>query len=305
MAEGGNQFSIQDGSDADIAFSCTPCSEEGTREEAIKYCLECDEYLCTTCTKYHLKMKISRDHKLVEKEKGKHEQKIAKTTAKIKCRQHPDRDIEMYCGTHDMVYCLMCIATEHRSCGDVTSLTDAAGSDFQQIEADRLQEEYESLKEVLRISEKKKKENLVSVEETRKTIEKRLQEIEEALVEHIKMISQQDKTSLNETYCKVKDELESDITKLNRRLSEMERVRGQFQATTEVNKENRFVQLKLCQQIMKDAKTLHAKFESNGKVSIDFEENTSVTGQLIEVKSLGKLNEARINKKRNKTPKRD
>ncbi|XP_053399995.1 uncharacterized protein LOC123559142 [Mercenaria mercenaria] len=298
MAEGGNQPSIHDGSDADITFACTPCSEEGSREEAVKYCPECDEYLCSTCSKCHLKMKISRDHKLVEKEKGKHESKITKATAKIKCREHPDRDIEMYCGTHDMVYCLMCIATEHRSCGDVTCLTDAAGSSFQQNEADRLQEEYESIKEVLTVSERKKKENLILLEEKRNTIEKRLQEIEEDLVEHIKMLSKQDKTNLNKTYYKVKEELESDITKLNRKISEMGKVRGQFQATTEVNQENRFVQFKLYQQSMNDAKNLHAQFEPNGQVSIDFEEITSVTGQLMEVKCLGKINAARINKKR-------
>ncbi|XP_053399993.1 E3 ubiquitin-protein ligase TRIM71-like [Mercenaria mercenaria] len=298
MAEGGNQPSIQDGSDADIAFACTPCSEEGSREEAVKYCPECDEYLCSTCSRCHLKMKATRDHKLVEKEKGKHESKIAKSTAKIKCRQHPDRDIEMYCGTHDMVYCLMCIATEHRSCGAVTSLTDAAGSNFHQNDANCLQEEYVSTKEVLTVSEKEKKENLNSLEEKRNTIEKRLQEIEEALIEHIKMLSQQDKTNLSEIYFKVKDKLESDITMLNSRLSEMEKVKGQLHATTEVNQENRFVQFKLCQQIINDAKNLHAQFEYDGKVSIDFTENIRVTGPLMEVDSLGKINETGICKKR-------
>ncbi|XP_045205210.2 E3 ubiquitin-protein ligase TRIM33-like [Mercenaria mercenaria] len=168
MAERGKQSSIQDGSDADIAFTCTPCNELGSREEAVKYCPECDEFLCTTCTKYHLKMKATRDHKLVDREEGKHESKTAKATLRIKCQQHPDRDIEMYCGTHDMVYCLMCIATEHRTCSDVTSLTDAAGLKFQQNEITRMQKESESIKELLKDTEKKKQQNVTLVEEKKK-----------------------------------------------------------------------------------------------------------------------------------------
>ncbi|XP_053399996.1 E3 ubiquitin-protein ligase TRIM33-like [Mercenaria mercenaria] len=218
MAEGRNQTSIQDGSDADIAFACTPCSADGTREEAIKYCSECDEYLCTTCTKYHHKMKASRDHKLVDTEEGRQELLDVKTTAKIKCRQPQDRDIEMFCGTHDMVYCLMCIATDHRSFCDVTSLKDASRTNFQHEDIERLKDESESLKERLVASEKKKQENIVFVEEKRNNIQKRVTEVEDGMIQHIKTLSKQANCTLNETYTIVKSDLESYIAKLRRRI---------------------------------------------------------------------------------------
>ncbi|XP_053392531.1 uncharacterized protein LOC123563860 [Mercenaria mercenaria] len=298
MAEGGDQLSIQDGSDAYIAFTCTPCSEEGTSEEAFKYCPECDEYLCTTCTKYHRKMKTTRDHKLVDREEGKDKSKVTTVTTKIKCRQHPDREIEMYCGAHDMVYCLMCIATEHRTCRDVTSLTDAAVSDFQQNEIDRLQEESKSINELLLNVEKTKQENVVLLKEKRKQIQRRVQEIEDNLIEHIKTLSEQANAALEETYSKVKDELESDIAVVNRRRSEVEKVNEQLHSKTEVNQEQRFVKAKLCQQIINDAKNLHAKIESGGQVSVEFEESSNVKEQFLEVKSLGKIEQFRISRKR-------
>lgn len=90
--------------------SCTPCWVDGTRNEAIKYCPECREFLCETCIRYHRRMSATREHKLMDK----NEIRQADTTDMVKCEYHPDRDVEMYCGTHDMVYCLKCIANNHR-----------------------------------------------------------------------------------------------------------------------------------------------------------------------------------------------
>ncbi|XP_053392533.1 uncharacterized protein LOC123563859 isoform X1 [Mercenaria mercenaria] len=298
MAEGEDHLSIQDGSDAYVVFTCTPCSEEGTSEEAVKYCPECDEYLCTTCTKYHRKVKTSRDHKLVDREEGKHKPKVTMITKKIKCRHHPDREIEMYCGAHDMVYCLMCIATDHRTCTDVTSLTDAAGSDIQHNEIDRLQGESETIKELLVSMEKTKQENVVLLKEKRKQIQRRIQEIEDGMIEHIKTLSKQANVALDETCAKVNADLETYIVLVDRRKSEVEKVNEQLQSKTEVNQEQLFVKVKLCQHIINEAKDVYAKLESRGQVSVEFEESTNVKEQFLEVKSLGKMQQSCVNRKR-------
>ncbi|XP_053376134.1 transcription intermediary factor 1-alpha-like isoform X2 [Mercenaria mercenaria] len=110
-SERGDLTSVKDGSDADFDIVCTPCWEDSIREEAVKYCPECQEYLCKTCTRHHGRQKITRSHKLLDRNAAKQASAVSMTT---KCHYHPDRDIEMYCGTHDMVCCLKCIATEHR-----------------------------------------------------------------------------------------------------------------------------------------------------------------------------------------------
>jgi hypothetical protein len=110
MAEGSNFQSLKDGSDADFEFTCTPCSKDNIREEADKYCPECHEYLCKTCTRCHGRFNATQQHTLLDKSDAKR----GAVVSRIKCLFHPDREIEMYCLTHDMVYCLLCIATEHR-----------------------------------------------------------------------------------------------------------------------------------------------------------------------------------------------
>jgi hypothetical protein len=102
--------SFTDGSGACDENCCTPCGEDNINEEAVKYCPECDEYLCTRCTRQHTRRNATKSHNLVDKKDAKHSLAVAKT----KCLYHPDRDIEMICRTHDMVYCTMCIATDHR-----------------------------------------------------------------------------------------------------------------------------------------------------------------------------------------------
>ncbi|XP_045212888.2 uncharacterized protein LOC123563856 [Mercenaria mercenaria] len=204
----------------------------------------------------------------------------------------------MYCGTHDMVYCLKCIATKHRSCSDVTNLTDAAGSSFRQNEIARLQKESKSMKELLADIEKAKQEHVVLLKEKRDQIQRRVQEIQVSMIEHIKTLSKQANVSLDETYAKGKDKLESDIAVVNRRRSEVEKINEQLQSKTQVNQEQQFVKVKLCQQITDDAKHLHAEFESGGQVSVEFEENSNVMEQFLEVKSLGKIEQFRVNRKR-------
>ena len=118
MAEGG-EFSISvRGSDACFEYACTPCADEGDNQEAQKYCLECKEYLCATCVKHHQKFSATKKHTLQDKDvKSSNTDSQSTATADdqmFKCLSHPDRDIEMFCGTHEMVYCSLCIAKDHR-----------------------------------------------------------------------------------------------------------------------------------------------------------------------------------------------
>ena len=118
MADGGESSISVQGSDPCFEYTCTPCADVGDNQEALKYCLECKEYLCATCIKYHQKVSATKNHTLHNKDFESTEQSsINNTTANdklFKCLFHPDRDIEMFCGAHEMVYCSLCIAKDHR-----------------------------------------------------------------------------------------------------------------------------------------------------------------------------------------------
>lgn len=49
----------------DLKF-CDPCSEAYKEEVAVKYCEQCDEFYCTSCTKMHGAQKATKKHSLVD-----------------------------------------------------------------------------------------------------------------------------------------------------------------------------------------------------------------------------------------------
>lgn len=44
---------------------CEPCIENDERNDAVKHCNECDEYLCFDCVKTHKKMKATQHHRTI------------------------------------------------------------------------------------------------------------------------------------------------------------------------------------------------------------------------------------------------
>ena len=69
MAVDGRKFkdTFSHGSDDYHDFSCSPCTKDGRNVAPIKYCVECDENLYTTCMKHHNKFAVMRGHQLLDK----------------------------------------------------------------------------------------------------------------------------------------------------------------------------------------------------------------------------------------------
>ncbi|XP_060589705.1 transcription intermediary factor 1-beta-like [Ruditapes philippinarum] len=118
MAEGGEYSSPVLGSDMIFEYTCTPCAEDGIIQESLKYCPECKEFLCETCVNHHKKVSATKKHKLQDNDFQRCEKGSVNNTSDeenmFKCLYHPDRDIEMYCGDHEMVFCALCVAKNHR-----------------------------------------------------------------------------------------------------------------------------------------------------------------------------------------------
>ncbi|XP_053388204.1 uncharacterized protein LOC128551382 [Mercenaria mercenaria] len=286
MAEGGGFTSIRDGSDADFEIICTPCGEDNIREEAVKFCVECNQYLCTTCVRYHRRIAASKSHKLLDT----HDAKNASVAAIVtKCRYHPDRDIEMYCGTHDMVYCLKCIATEHRACESVKNIEDVTTPFVQQNEIQGLQDEAKAIHEQLIAANKKKQKNVGSFEEQRNEILRNIQDIERNIIDHIGKLKREAVESLNKRYSEINREMESEITLTANTITDVDKLTSMLQSVSNMDARQQFVQVKLIQRTVKDAKKLFEESESQGTRVARFTENADVKTVLMTATELGRL----------------
>lgn len=104
---------------------CTPCSREHKDVEAMNFCTDCNENLCSSCTAQHRKFQILKTHKVVvvheapEKEEPvQQKQKLSET-----CESHANKLIDLYCMGHDEIGCSACIAINHKECQEVVHIT--------------------------------------------------------------------------------------------------------------------------------------------------------------------------------------
>ncbi|XP_060579462.1 uncharacterized protein LOC132736364 [Ruditapes philippinarum] len=184
---------------------------------------------------------MSRSHKLLDKNEAKQKSHFAVTA---KCLYHPDRDIEMYCKEHDMVYCLKCIATDHRSCKGVSGLDDLSVSTDQKRETERLKADIINTQERLENTDKKTKTNLKSIEEQRNDVISQIEGIVRGLVEHIQKLERKALEGLDAEYSLVKGELKTNMSKISKAKKEIEQVGSKLQDLDSMDKIQQFVQTK-------------------------------------------------------------
>jgi len=103
-----------------ISNLCQPCCIEGIQSPAVKYCLDCEELLCSPCLDVHGKFKATRNHRIVDKsleatvdllENVEENDEVTEY-----CSEHPTKMVEYECVSHEKLICGHCIVKEHRSC---------------------------------------------------------------------------------------------------------------------------------------------------------------------------------------------
>ncbi|XP_045172409.2 uncharacterized protein LOC123534301 [Mercenaria mercenaria] len=287
MANGGDLTSIKNGSDVDFYIACTPCGEDNIRVEADKYCVECQEYMCTTCTRHHGRPKATRSHKLLDKDAVKQGSVVATTT---KCLYHSDRDIEMYCEAHDMVYCAKCIATEHRACSGVTNIEEIETTSVQQKELERLQNDTRNVQERLALNDKNTQKNIDRIEEQRDGIITKVEGVEKSLIEHIRKLKREAMNTVNKDYTSVKEEMKSDITLIANMKVEIENASSQLRTFSSMDAGQKFVQMKLIQQTVNDAVKVVEDSEAKGSKTLCFTENGDLKTSIMTATFLGHVN---------------
>ncbi|XP_060599640.1 uncharacterized protein LOC132753213 [Ruditapes philippinarum] len=289
MAEGSSFPSFTDGSDVCAENSCTPCGEGNINEEAVKYCHECEEYLCTRCTSQHTWQKATKTHKLVDKKDAKHSLAVVKT----KCLYHPDRDIEMFCRKHDMVYCAMCIATDHRVCEQVDKIESKLTSSVNQTEINHISGEIATAKETLISATEKQKHNLASLEEERINIDRTLDDIEEKMIHHIRKLKQEAKQSVTKKYDMMKLGLESEISTSSNMIESLKEGLQHLKSIDSLNPEQQFIHIKLTKKTITNARELNTQTDSKGICSISFTANNALAEFVSSVDSFGLVQEGK------------
>ncbi|XP_076804243.1 transcription intermediary factor 1-alpha-like isoform X1 [Clavelina lepadiformis] len=95
---------------ADEKF-CTSCEEKSL---AVRFCQECDDYLCEDCLTAHKRVKLTKDHTLQLITGVTINEKSEETTLKQYCRKHVKEQIKLFCETCSVLTCRDCQLEFHR-----------------------------------------------------------------------------------------------------------------------------------------------------------------------------------------------
>ncbi|XP_052818264.1 tripartite motif-containing protein 45-like [Mya arenaria] len=194
---------------ADATVFCQPCGEGGKRAVAQGFCQTCEEYMCAPCVEYHRRLKMSRNHILLSKDKMPSFYQSTKKSAIADteyCNNHPMEMIKFYCPTHGALGCDDCVVLDHRSC-KVDYIADVAkefvtGKEFRELEPsikrveDLLSAFISNVKEIFGDVKNQSKVEIDKLRKFRAEINTYLDRREKELLDNIEKIKTEDENVL-------------------------------------------------------------------------------------------------------------
>ena len=287
MASVDGSKSVQASSDEGHEFECDPCKYDDDRKEAVSFCMQCGEYLCSTCCTTHKKLSMSRNHQVVSgstmPRKGTAN---AVENAAVKCSCNC-KNVTIYCKEHNDIMCDDCQRLKHRACK--TMSIDQASKQVKLPRKEDTLNNVNKLKETvesLKINRNKDNETLeIKSSECRRKIKDFSQELREK-------IAKLEKAALDEVAdyeTKHRKEIEQHIDTCTTAITKLE-IDYQLLESTPATEDNllfiRNLQLKKTMEHVEQA--LEDMEREVTKPCIYFEGDTSILRS--DVKSLGNVN---------------
>lgn len=140
--------------------------------DASKYCIECRENLCDTCSLHHNRQKLSKSHQVVLYGSQVKEELVKKFVTQFChfCDQHKMEQLKMYCSDCKKVICIVCFAESHQlhKCLDVNKVAESLRNELE-IDLEKVVEVFNegfAKQQELETEKKELLEELVSTEKT-------------------------------------------------------------------------------------------------------------------------------------------
>ena len=173
--------------DKNLAIECVPCSLDAKSVKAFCFCIQCVEYLCKECFEVHRKFKATRTHEVLKGNELPEDVSAFNKLSKIRfCNKHPDKDIEFKCNDDDMLFCSMCVTSEHKTCGSIKHISSI--DEESQTKIDSFLEGIISLKMDVEKTLNCKLQEADALDKESKSVTKSSTEIIDKLKEYIKYI---------------------------------------------------------------------------------------------------------------------
>lgn len=106
---------------------CSTCKEIEKIVSAEKFCIDCQEYLCKTCSRMIHSLKLMKTHYILDMQTRTESEPADVTqmlTEYFTCSRHLDKTVSYVCHEHNDLCCINCFIENHRHCEGVAELKD-------------------------------------------------------------------------------------------------------------------------------------------------------------------------------------
>ncbi|XP_071123021.1 uncharacterized protein [Mytilus edulis] len=268
---------------------CGVCDYRHITEPSVVWCSECDEGLCEGCNDHHSISKGSRNHDTVSiTEYRKLPNEVLKLTRS--CDKHNEKYV-IFCKKHDCPCCKKCVVDTHIECKELTDIDDItrnikSSHAFAEIEQ-TLSEIAENFRR-LRIS---REDNLASIGEKCKEIEKEvletrarinlhLDKLQDAILKDLKT-REKEKSNKIRRLMKSMTDKEKEIAELQRNIGSIKQYASELQT---------FLALKHIEKdVVAEEKYIQSMVKSDGAKQVDFscKINPSLQGLISDIQIFG------------------
>ena len=123
MAQGGDSdlsSTLRCGHDVLYDWACSQCEDNSKNTEASSYCQDCSRAYCPPCLALHNQFPVMQHHAVLDRARiqdwGKAGQRGSPGggATGVRCSDHAEENVSMYCGDHDIVCCALCFSLDHR-----------------------------------------------------------------------------------------------------------------------------------------------------------------------------------------------
>ncbi|KAL4218837.1 hypothetical protein ACF0H5_021425 [Mactra antiquata] len=284
-------------------YICTGCDKKNKTLKAVKYCVECKEYFCVSCTDMHNNFSYLMSHSLLDVEQAKQSGNQAESSPEFpteRCCIHKGKVLDMYCAIHNDVGCYVCMAKNHKTCPEsqICSIPDMVDTLFNLSDSQQTQSRLQQMIVTLTSLSESKDNQLEILKEAEDKCIEQIEKFHNVLQQIIRRAAEASKKEVKDEYQRLEADILQDKSIINGTNDVLQKTDYKLKKASG-NRAQRFVCSKEAENHIKKAEDEKMKQETdnNTDVDISFCPNNKLMDYIQGLHGLGDVLVA--NKKRN------
>ena len=291
MASVDGSRSMQAGSDEVLTHICDPCNYDGIERKAVRFCQDCQEKLCVSCTEIHKRFKSSRNHIVVTIEDiGSVERATSPVSKNIFCSCDQNLPVTYFCESHDDVICKTCRTVKHRKCESVELLKKTTG--YTTAKIDNILKRALKLKNEFETFTHDRNKTLVAVEESKNICLKEIQDYREEIKIYFDRLEENLCKELGQNESQTKQEIQRHVSICSATQTLIDSdIKTLDDAKANGQIDQMFASDVKVSSHLKELETVLADLQTENKqpIQIKFERNKRLIDALRNIESIGSL----------------